>query len=94
MCTYDPIFMPTHLPGIGNNYLEFLSHPLAHDVETIGGIVLHLNKMFLMLVTFLMMEILRRGRFLLTPYTSGNTKCFNSKEARDLVLRRLRRNTI
>lgn len=28
-------FFPTHLPGFGNNYLEFCSHPLAHDVEII-----------------------------------------------------------
>ncbi|KAG6860584.1 hypothetical protein C0995_009633, partial [Termitomyces sp. Mi166 len=28
-------FIPTHLPGVGGNYLEFCSHSLAHDVEII-----------------------------------------------------------
>ncbi|KAG6854555.1 hypothetical protein C0991_004891 [Blastosporella zonata] len=73
-------FIPTHLPGVGGNYLEFSQHPLAHDIEII--------------VSFLMMEILRRGRFLLTPYTFEKPKLWQLKEARDLVLRRLRRNTV
>lgn len=73
-------FIPTHLPGVGSNYLEFCQHPLAHDVEII--------------VSFLMMEILRRGRFLLTPYTFEKPKMWQLKETRDLVLRRLRRNTV
>ncbi|KAF8077685.1 hypothetical protein FPV67DRAFT_1462662 [Lyophyllum atratum] len=73
-------FIPTHLPGVGNNYLEFCQHPLADDVEII--------------VSFLMMEILRRGRFVLTPYTFEKPKLWQFKEARDLVMRRLRRNTV
>ncbi|KAF5386560.1 hypothetical protein D9615_001589 [Tricholomella constricta] len=73
-------FIPTHLPGVGNNYLEFCQHPLAHDVEII--------------VSFLMMEILRRGRFVLTPYTFEKPKMWQLKEARDLVLRRIRRYTV
>ncbi|KAF8643901.1 hypothetical protein AX16_008917 [Volvariella volvacea WC 439] len=44
----------THLPGVGSNYLEFSPHPLADPVEII--------------ISFMMMEILRRGRFNLTPY--------------------------
>ncbi|KAG5352340.1 hypothetical protein C0989_002722 [Termitomyces sp. Mn162] len=73
-------FISTHLPGVGGNYLEFCQHPLAHDVEII--------------VSFLMMEILRRGRFSLTPYTFEKPRLWQLKEARDLVLRRLRRNTV
>jgi hypothetical protein len=78
--TSKSAFIPTHLPGLGSNYIEFSSHPLANDVE--------------MVISFLMMEILRRGRFLLTPYTFEKPKLWQLKEARDLVLRRLRRNTI
>ncbi|KAJ3517395.1 hypothetical protein NLJ89_g516 [Agrocybe chaxingu] len=73
-------FIPTHLPGVGSNYLEFVSHPLAHDVEII--------------LSFLMMEILRRGRFNLTPYTFEKPKLWQLKEARALILRRFRRNTV
>ncbi|KAF8163571.1 hypothetical protein B0H34DRAFT_857025 [Crassisporium funariophilum] len=75
-----PKFIPTHLPGLGSNYLEFASHPLAQDVEII--------------LSFLMMEILRRGRFSLTPYTFERPKLWQLKEARDLFWRRLRRNTV
>ncbi|KAG6820840.1 hypothetical protein H0H93_010667 [Arthromyces matolae] len=78
--TSPSTFIPTHLPGIGGNYLEFDSHPLAHDVEII--------------VSFLMMEILRRGRFSLTPYDFQRPKLWQLKEARDLMLRRIRRNTV
>ncbi|CAA7271469.1 unnamed protein product [Cyclocybe aegerita] len=73
-------FIPTHLPGVGSNYLEFVSHPLAHDIEII--------------LSFLMMEILRRGRFNLTPYTFDKPKLWQLKEARALILRRFRRNTV
>jgi len=78
--TPNSSFIPTHLPGVGGNYLEFSQHPLANNAELI--------------LSFLMMEILRRGRFLLTPYTFEKPKKWQFKEARDLVLRRLRRNTI
>ncbi|KAF8809066.1 hypothetical protein BYT27DRAFT_7241401 [Phlegmacium glaucopus] len=73
-------FIPTRLPGVGSNYLEFTPHPLAQDIEII--------------VSFLMMEILRRGRFNLTPYTFQKPKLWQLKAARDLVLRPLRRNTV
>ncbi|RDB21487.1 hypothetical protein Hypma_011895 [Hypsizygus marmoreus] len=73
-------FISTYLPGVGSNYLEFCHHPLAHDIEII--------------VSFLMMEILRRGRFVLTPYTFEKPNMWQLKETRDLVLRRLRRYTV
>lgn len=73
-------FISTRLPGVGSNYLEFGSHPLAPDVEII--------------LSFLMMEILRRGRFSLTPYTFDKPKLWQFKEAKDSFLRRLRRNTV
>ncbi|EDR14786.1 uncharacterized protein LACBIDRAFT_292206 [Laccaria bicolor S238N-H82] len=73
-------FISTHLPGVGSNYLEFTPHPLAPDVEII--------------LSFLMMEILRRGRFCLTPYTFDRPRMWQLKEARDLFMRRLRRNTV
>ena len=73
-------FIPTHLPGLGSCYLEFTPHPLAQDIEII--------------LSFLMMEILRRGRFSLTPYTFERPKLWQFKEARDLFMRRLRRNTV
>lgn len=40
------------------------------------------------------MEILRRGRFGLTPYTFENPTIWQLKEARDLVWNRIRRNTV
>ena len=91
-------FIPTHLPGVGSNYLEFTPHPLAQDVEIISeycnivsiSFKLNLNPA----VSFIMMEILRRGRFNLTPYTFQKPKLWQLKEARDLVWRRLRRNTV
>ncbi|RXW19627.1 hypothetical protein EST38_g6223 [Candolleomyces aberdarensis] len=78
--SYTPksTFIPTHFPGIGSNYLEFSSHPLAQDVEII--------------LSFLMMEILRRGRFALTPYTFENPT--SMWDARPSFLRGLRRNTV
>ncbi|TEB25932.1 hypothetical protein FA13DRAFT_1692721 [Coprinellus micaceus] len=80
--SYTPksTFIPTHLPGVGSNYLEFSSHPLAQDVEVI--------------LSFLMMEILRRGRFSLTPYTFDNPTMWQFKDARESFFRRLRRNTV
>ncbi|KAF5331126.1 hypothetical protein D9619_005370 [Psilocybe cf. subviscida] len=73
-------FIPTHLPGIGSSYLEFEPHALADDIELI--------------LSFLMMEILRRGRFALTPYTFQKPRLWQFREAKDLIMRRLRRNTI
>jgi len=73
-------FLHTHIPGIGSNYLEFELHPLAHPVEII--------------VSFLMMEILRRGRFSLTLYSFERPKLWQLCDARDSVCRRLRRNML
>ncbi|KAF8637385.1 hypothetical protein AX17_002882 [Amanita inopinata Kibby_2008] len=72
-------FIHTGMPGIGSNYLEFVPHPLAHDVEII--------------ISFILMEILRRGRFSLTPYTFERPKLWEFREARDTIFRRLRRKT-
>ncbi|PFH54123.1 hypothetical protein AMATHDRAFT_52935 [Amanita thiersii Skay4041] len=73
-------FIHTRLPGIGSSYLEFTSHPLAHDVEII--------------ISFIMMEILRRGRFSLTPYCFNRPRFWQLQEARDSIFRRLRRGTL
>ncbi|KAF9014071.1 hypothetical protein BDQ17DRAFT_1342013 [Cyathus striatus] len=73
-------FLQTHIPGFGSNYLEFKPHFLALDVEII--------------ISFLMMEILRRGRFCLTPYTFDRSRLWHLKEAKDRVVRRLRRYTM
>ncbi|KAF9036639.1 hypothetical protein BJ165DRAFT_1504836 [Panaeolus papilionaceus] len=79
--TLHSVFIPTHIPGIGSNYLEFDSHPLAQDVEII--------------ISFLMMEIVRRGRFSLTPYTFEKLKGqWQFKEVGHILLRNLRRNTV
>ncbi|PPQ93258.1 hypothetical protein CVT25_015256 [Psilocybe cyanescens] len=78
--TSKSTFIATGVPGLGSNYLEFTSHPLAHDVEII--------------LSFLMMEILRRGRFSLTLYTFEKPKLWQFQEARDLFMRRIRRNTL
>lgn len=69
-------FVHTGLPGLGSNYLEFTSHPLADDVEII--------------ISFIMMEILRRGRFALTPYTFERPKLWQLSEAREMISKRLR----
>jgi len=73
-------FFPAHVPGLGSSYLEFESHPLAHDVEII--------------LSFLLMEMLRRGRFDLTPYNFEKPKLWHFKEAKDLILGRLRRHSL
>ncbi|KAK7467399.1 hypothetical protein VKT23_004455 [Stygiomarasmius scandens] len=75
-------FINARIPGVGHSYLEFESHPLAEDVELI--------------VSFFMMEILRRGRFSLTPYMFDRPKLWQIIEARDMIMRRLtsRRNTL
>ena len=38
-----------------------------------------------------MMEILRRGRFLLTPYSFERPKFWQLREARDVISKRLQR---
>lgn len=73
-------FLPIHIPGLGSNFLEFTTHPKTNDVEII--------------LSFLIMEILRRGRFNLTPYTFDNPPIWQLKEARNVFLRRMRRNTV
>ncbi|KAK2466717.1 hypothetical protein APHAL10511_000975 [Amanita phalloides] len=72
----DKSFIYSGLPGLGSSYLEFSSHPLAHDVEII--------------ISFIMMEILRRGRFLLTPYKFEPRKFWKLREVRDAISERLR----
>ena len=59
-------FFKTHVPGLGGNYLEFQDHPSALSVEIISGFFHnHLLCFFTntVPVTFIVMEILRRGRF-------------------------------
>ncbi|TFK76196.1 hypothetical protein BDN72DRAFT_891287 [Pluteus cervinus] len=73
-------FVRTHVSGVGQNYLEFEPTPLVEPVEII--------------ISFIMMEILRRGRFDLTPYEFRRPKFWRLQEARDLVLKQLRRGTI
>ncbi|KAK7054634.1 hypothetical protein VNI00_003097 [Paramarasmius palmivorus] len=75
-------FINTRIPGVGHNYLEFDSHPLAKDVEII--------------ISFFMMEILRRGCFALTPYMFKRSRFWQLQETKDLIVRRLssRRNTV
>ncbi|KAF5373914.1 hypothetical protein D9758_000771 [Tetrapyrgos nigripes] len=70
----------TRVPGLGHCYLEFESHPLVEDVEII--------------ISFFIMEILRRGRFSLTPYMFERPRLWQLHEAKDMILRRLRRNTV
>jgi len=89
-------FLPS-LPGLGSNFLEFDSNPLADDVEIISESTLlssFEHALTVLPVSFIMMEILRRGRFNLTPYTFEQPKLWQFKETRDLFLRRLRRNTV
>ncbi|KAF9500567.1 hypothetical protein BDN71DRAFT_1586070 [Pleurotus eryngii] len=67
-----------HIPGLGHNYLSFTQHDSVSPVEFI--------------LSFIMLEIVRRGRFLLTPYSFERPK--HQWVARDLIMRRLRRSTI
>ncbi|ESK88054.1 rna-binding protein pno1 [Moniliophthora roreri MCA 2997] len=82
----DKKFISTRIPGVGHNYLEFESHPLAKDVEII--------------ISFFMMEILRRGCFThaLTPYMfpSKRPRFWQLQDTKDLIVRKLhaRRNTV
>lgn len=92
-------FFQSHIPGIGSNYLEYTPHPLAHDIEIISKFLALkfywvLSDIVSFIVSSLMMEILRRGRFSLSPYTFNRPKAGQIKEARELMLRRLRRNTV
>ncbi|EGN95579.1 hypothetical protein SERLA73DRAFT_95092 [Serpula lacrymans var. lacrymans S7.3] len=72
-------FIPTHLHGVGNDYLEFDPHSLASTEELI--------------VTFILVEILRRGRFNLTPYVFDRPKLWSGAHLASLG-RRLRRRSI
>lgn len=80
----SPTVRQTRIPGLGNNYIEFEELPQVPPFE--------------ILVSFLIMEILRRGRFAdsLTPYSfepHQNKKGFTLKEVKGLITR-LRRNTV
>ncbi|KAH7889603.1 hypothetical protein F5I97DRAFT_1801378 [Phlebopus sp. FC_14] len=68
-------FITTPISGLGHDYLEFDSHPLASTEELI--------------VTFLLMEILRRGRF----DHNASPKRWPSHSLANLS-KRLRRSTI
>ncbi|KAF9265628.1 hypothetical protein L218DRAFT_957228 [Marasmius fiardii PR-910] len=82
-------FINARIPGVGANYLEFASLPNAQDVEII--------------VSFFLMDILRRGCFCptLTPYMFEDSRSKSPltsrfQETRDLIARKLagRRNTV
>ncbi|KAH9483906.1 hypothetical protein JR316_0003384 [Psilocybe cubensis] len=73
-------FISTRIPGLGSSYIEFTPHLLAHDVEII--------------LSFLMMEILRRGRFGLALYTFEKPQAWQFREAHRLLMRRVRRDTL
>ncbi|KAJ8523101.1 hypothetical protein ONZ45_g366 [Pleurotus djamor] len=73
-------FINARIPGLGHNYLSLPQHDTVSPVEFI--------------VSFIMLEIVRRGRFQLTPYSFERAKYWQLEEARDLILRRIRRSTI
>ncbi|KAJ8079147.1 hypothetical protein PM082_013435 [Marasmius tenuissimus] len=83
-------FINARIPGVGSNYLEFTSHPRAQDVEII--------------VSFFLMDILRRGCFYptLTPYmfddshSSPKSPRSRFQETKEIIARKLssRRNTV
>ncbi|KAH7920136.1 hypothetical protein BV22DRAFT_1074462 [Leucogyrophana mollusca] len=72
-------FLATPIPGLGNDYIEFEPHPFASTEELI--------------VSFLLMEILRRGRFNLSPYVFDRPKIWAGAHFANLS-RRLRRSTL
>ncbi|KIJ69106.1 hypothetical protein HYDPIDRAFT_105675 [Hydnomerulius pinastri MD-312] len=72
-------FITTPISGLGHDYLEFEPHPLASIDELI--------------VTFILMEILRRGRFNQHSDTFDRPKLWQSRSFANLS-RRLRRGTI
>ncbi|KAF9227791.1 hypothetical protein BS17DRAFT_774332 [Gyrodon lividus] len=72
-------FITTPISGLGHDYLEFEPHPLASREELI--------------VTFILMEILRRGRFNQHSDTFDRPKLWRSRSLANLS-KRLRRGTI
>ncbi|KIJ10526.1 Anion:Cation symporter family protein [Paxillus involutus ATCC 200175] len=72
-------FITTPISGLGHDYLEFEPHPLASTDELI--------------VTFLLMEILRRGRFNQHSDAFDRPKLWRSTSLANFR-RRLRRGTI
>ncbi|KAI9571429.1 hypothetical protein HD554DRAFT_2203478 [Boletus coccyginus] len=72
-------FITTPLSGFGHHYLEFEPHPLASTAELI--------------VTFILMEVLRRGKFNQHPSPFDRPKLWRSPSLAHLS-RRIRRGTI
>ncbi|KAH7910639.1 hypothetical protein BJ138DRAFT_1152409 [Hygrophoropsis aurantiaca] len=73
-------FLVTPISGLGNDYIEFDSHPFASTEELI--------------VTFILMEILRRSRFNLNPYVFDRPKAVWGGANFASLSRRLRRSTM
>ncbi|KAN0077173.1 hypothetical protein V8E55_011028 [Tylopilus felleus] len=72
-------FITAPLSGFGHHYLEFESHPLASTAELI--------------VTFILMEVLRRGKFSRHLNTSERPKLWRSTSFAHLG-KRIRRGTM
>jgi len=69
-------FIKTYVHGFGHNYLEFQCHPLAHTVELI--------------ISFIIIEMVRRGRFSLQPYCFDSPKVQTLHEAYATVVRKMK----
>ncbi|KAG1814880.1 hypothetical protein EV424DRAFT_1123833 [Suillus variegatus] len=72
-------FIAAPIPGLGHDYLEFETHPLASTEE--------------LLVSFILMEVLRRSRFNLHTDSSDRSKLWRSTPLANWG-RRLRRKSI
>jgi hypothetical protein len=72
-------FITAPIPGLGHDYLEFETHPLASTEE--------------LLVSFILMEVLRRSRFNLHTDSSDRSKLWRSTPLANWG-RRLRRRSI
>ncbi|KAG1877701.1 hypothetical protein DFJ58DRAFT_752346 [Suillus subalutaceus] len=72
-------FIAAPIPGLGHDYLEFEMHPLASTEE--------------LLVSFILMEVLRRSRFNLHTDSSDRSKLWRSTPLANWG-RRLRRRSI
>ncbi|KAF8447836.1 hypothetical protein L210DRAFT_3628238 [Boletus edulis BED1] len=72
-------FITAPLSGFGHHYLEFEPHPLASTAELI--------------VTFILMEVMRRGKFNQHPNTLDRPKLWRSTSLAHLG-KRIRRGTI
>ncbi|KAF8559691.1 hypothetical protein OG21DRAFT_1594515 [Imleria badia] len=71
-------FITTPLSGFGHHYLEFEPHPLASAAELI--------------VTFILMEVLRRGKFNQHPSTFDRPKLWRNTSKQ--LSKQIRRGTI